>query len=137
MSTTTALLSRWFDDGTAPGANHMIVVGDQFDYEDFPVYIRPGEDAAEVLAREAARELQMVMEVYCPSMDKEAQLHEVRTFHLGTPDRNGAGRRRAGALRVSPGGRRTGQWNCVLRHGQESSTAEMVASRSGPKALVS
>lgn len=83
---STALLSRWFDDGTAQGATHMIVVCDQFDYEDFPVYVRPDEDVAEVYAREAAQELQMVMEVYCLSMDREAQLREVRAFHLGTVD---------------------------------------------------
>lgn len=85
MSTTVEMLSRWFDEGSRQGATHMIVVCDQFDFEDFPVYVAPGEDPAAAVDREAGRELQRVMEVYCLSMEKAAQLREVRAFHLDGP----------------------------------------------------
>jgi len=90
VSTSVEELGRWFDDGVERGATHLIVVCDQYDYTDFPVYVQPGQDPTELFEQERAKPLQAVMEVYCLSMDRAAQLAERRAFHLDPPP--GAGR---------------------------------------------
>lgn len=87
VSTSVQELGRWFDEGVAEGATHMVVVCDRYDHTDFPVYVRPGQDAAEVVAEERAKPLQQVMEVYCLTMERSAQLAEPRAFHLDPPSR--------------------------------------------------
>ncbi|GAA3751362.1 hypothetical protein [Micromonospora maritima] len=83
--TTRRELSDWFDRGVREGATHMIVVVDEFDHEDFPVYVKPGEDPVARYHQEAEGHMQRVMEVYCLSLDRDAQLRETRAFHLDLP----------------------------------------------------
>jgi hypothetical protein len=64
MATTKDDLRQWFNEGLRLGATHMIVVCDTFDYDDYPVYVMPGEDAAEKAVEYAQRSMQKVMEVY-------------------------------------------------------------------------
>ena len=44
MPATRDEILAWFDRGAALGATHMIVVCDTFSYEDYPVFVMPGED---------------------------------------------------------------------------------------------
>jgi hypothetical protein len=59
----------------------MIVVCDDFDYEDYPVWVKPGEDCREAAAEYDGKSMQRVMEVYCLSMDRDFQLSEGRALH--------------------------------------------------------
>lgn len=57
----------------------MIVVVDTFDWDDFPVYVMPGQDARTEAVAQGRRNMQRVMEVYNLSMDRERQLNQVRS----------------------------------------------------------
>jgi len=83
--TTTADLSRWFDHGIEHGATHMVVVCDQLKFEDFPLYVMPGEDVHAIVQREKDKTMQHVMEVYALHLDKVDQLAEYRAFHYESP----------------------------------------------------
>lgn len=80
MGTSKQDLSRWFDDGVKQGATHMIVVCDTFDYEDYPVYVKPGEQVREKEAKHN-QEMQKVMEVYNLALPKEQQMRQRRCFN--------------------------------------------------------
>jgi hypothetical protein len=54
----------WFDEGVRKGATHLIVVCDTFNYEDYPIYVMPGEDARKKAAEKDGSNMQKVMEVY-------------------------------------------------------------------------
>jgi predicted house-cleaning NTP pyrophosphatase (Maf/HAM1 superfamily) len=76
-------ISSWFDAGVTQGASHMIVVCDTFEYEDYPVYVRPESTSdARKVAEEHSKNMQRVMECYVldPSR-KQAQLSERRAHH--------------------------------------------------------
>lgn len=81
MAVTCEEISMWFKNGQKRGATHMIVVCDEFDWTDYPVYVLPGESAREKSAELDGKRMQKVMEVYSLSMDMEAQLNEHRAFH--------------------------------------------------------
>lgn len=81
MATSKLTISNWFDEGIAEGATHMIVVCDTYDYEDYPVFVKAGQDARAVSRANNGVNMQRVMEVYNLSMDKEQQLNEHRAFN--------------------------------------------------------
>lgn len=80
MAATRAEIADWFDMGAELRATHMIVVCDTFDWEDYPVFVREGEDVREIESRFKGN-MQKVMEVYNLSMDKTAQMAEHRAFN--------------------------------------------------------
>ncbi len=82
MATTIPMLVRWFNIGVEQGATHMIVVCDTFDWEDFPVYVMPAEDAVEKFAELHERNMQKVIEVYNLGLDCDDQMAERRAFHF-------------------------------------------------------
>lgn len=84
--TTREDIARWFKAGVEKGATHMIVVCDTFDWEDYPVYVTPGEDVHKA-AQKYSNESRMsrVMEVYALHMDMDEQLAERRAFHYDAP----------------------------------------------------
>lgn len=84
MATTKQDIAGWFDEGVHKGATHMIVVCDEFDYEDSPTYVMPGEDARKRADEEGKKPMQRVMEVYALHLDKWTQLGEPRAFHYET-----------------------------------------------------
>lgn len=82
MGTTKEEISTWFDEGVEQGATHMIVVCDTFDHEDYPVYVKLGEDVRETYKKYDGQNMQRVMEVYSLKKSKESQLGERRVFHF-------------------------------------------------------
>ena len=64
MSTTVADLKGWFESGVRQGATHLVVVCDTFDHDDYPVYVKHGEDVHRVYAKFNGPNMQRVMEVY-------------------------------------------------------------------------
>lgn len=82
MGTTKEEISTWFDAGVALGATHMIVACDTFDHEDYPVYVKFGEDVHEKYKEYNGQDMQRVMEVYSLRLPKDGQLAEFRAFHF-------------------------------------------------------
>jgi hypothetical protein len=82
MTTTINVIREWLKAGQAQKATHMIVVCDTFDYDDYPIYVMPGEDVREREKEFKGVNMQKVMEVYNLSMDIEQQLKPgIRTFN--------------------------------------------------------
>lgn len=83
MGTMKQVLSGWFDEGVEQGATHMIVVCDTFDYGDFPIYVKPDEDARKETTKQGNESMQRILEVYDLRADKAAQMAEDRAFNFG------------------------------------------------------
>lgn len=75
-------LRDWFRRGKGKGATHMLVVCDTFDWDDYPVYVMPGEDAKKLAAENSGPNMTKLMEVYDLSLDAETQLNsQTRVFN--------------------------------------------------------
>ena len=83
MATTKEMIREWLFQGKKrEGVTHVMIVCDTFDWEDYPVYITGGQEAAHRKYEEIhGKNMQKVMEVYNLSMDIEAQLNEPRAFN--------------------------------------------------------
>lgn len=79
--TTREDIREWFKGGLDRGATHMVVMCDTFSYEDYPIYIMPGQDPHYEVSVRNGSNMQNVMEVYKMSMPMEAQLDERRSFN--------------------------------------------------------
>lgn len=83
--TTKDEIATWFGEGKGRGATHMLVVVDEFDYEDYPVYVQPSDKPNAVQAavdRYDSSSMQRVLEVYDLSMDAHVQLNQPRAWHV-------------------------------------------------------
>ena len=81
MGTSKEQIRGWLARGKAKKATHMLVVVDTFEYEDYPVYIMPGEKIHTAISVYSTN-MQRVMECYSYSLDLESQLNENRAYHL-------------------------------------------------------
>ena len=82
MAASKEDISRWFEEGIASGATHVIVVCDTFDHEDYPVFVDSGNEDVHARASEFdGKHMQRVMEVYSLSLDKAEQMGERSAFH--------------------------------------------------------
>lgn len=81
MSTTPEKIRRWLEEGKEQGATHVIVVCDTFDHDDYPVYVRPEQDARERVKQCNAESMQRVMEVYNLSLNLDEQLKPGTRVH--------------------------------------------------------
>jgi hypothetical protein len=81
MGTTKADIREWLERGREKGATHVIVVCDTFDWDDYPVFVQPDQDAREVATSYDRRNMQKLMEVYRLDMDWDAQLNASRSFN--------------------------------------------------------
>jgi hypothetical protein len=75
-------IKRWFEQGKKNGASHMIVACDTFDHEDYPVYVKPGDNPKKEVTKIEASPMQRVMEVYRLSDDMEKQLQAPRAYNI-------------------------------------------------------
>lgn len=80
--TTVARIKEWFENGLKMGATHMIVVCDTFDYEDYPVYVKPDQDVRSVYSAYNSKDMQRIMEVYNLGMEMSAQLGRTRAMNF-------------------------------------------------------
>jgi len=60
---------------------HMLVVCDDFDYQDYPVYVTRAENVREVYNKYDGKNMQRVIEVYSYNHGLEEQLNEERAVH--------------------------------------------------------
>jgi hypothetical protein len=80
MAATKQDIRLWFDRGQSEAFEFMIVVCDNFDHEDYPVYCHC-DNFVEKYTQHNGKNMQEIMEVYDLSMDREGQLNERRAFH--------------------------------------------------------
>jgi hypothetical protein len=81
MAATQQDIRRWLDSGKAEGASHVIIVCDTYDYDDYPVYVKPEENARDKAAEYNKKSMQRVMEVYNLGKDIDKQLSDYRAFN--------------------------------------------------------
>lgn len=81
MAAQLADLKRWFETAEEVKATHMIVVCDTYDWEDYPVYVNPGEDPRKIAEQYSGKNMQKVMECYKISLGWESQSKEFRANH--------------------------------------------------------
>lgn len=74
-------IKRWFQQGAREGATHMIVVCDTFDWDDYPVYVKKGEDARTIKRQFDGKDMQKVMEVYNLTEPMPEQIDTKRSFN--------------------------------------------------------
>jgi hypothetical protein len=82
MGTSRDDIKGWFESGKKENATHMIVVCDEFDYDDYPVYAHDDTECLEQFDKFNGKNMQRVMEVYDLRMDMKEQLDERRARHL-------------------------------------------------------
>lgn len=98
MGTTKTEIASWFENGVRGGSTHMVVVCDDYDHEDYPIFLNGTEsEAREKVAEYGAGEhsMQRVMEVYSLSMDMERQLSEPSSFNYAVIPKPESARRSA------------------------------------------
>lgn len=64
MGTSREDIRGWFRAGVQQGATHMIVMCDTFDYDDYPVFVKPDQDVREIVKERNGKNMQELMEVY-------------------------------------------------------------------------
>lgn len=69
MVTTRQDITEWFNRGKTEGAAYMIVACDTFDWEDYPVYVKPTDDLLARVKEYDGPNMQKIMEVYDLSRD--------------------------------------------------------------------
>jgi len=79
--TTREEIKEWLLEGKEKGATHVVVMVDTFSYEDYPVYIMPGQDPRYEVSVRNGCNMQNVMEVYNLSLPFEPQLATRRSFN--------------------------------------------------------
>jgi hypothetical protein len=79
MATTKAEIEGWLKEGVKQKARWMVVVCDTFDHEDYPVYVKRGEDVSKVVAENSdPNKMSRVMEVYSYKLDLDQQQRAAR-----------------------------------------------------------
>ena len=78
--TTKLDLRAWFEQGKRDGADYMIMVCDQYDWSDYPVFVESDENIHDRISYFRHSPMQQVMEVYDLKQDRDAQLNEHRAF---------------------------------------------------------
>ena len=71
-------INGWLDEGIEKGATHVIVMCDTFSYEDYPVYVMPGQNPRDVMPK---GNMKRPVECYDLRKDIDLQLNEGRANH--------------------------------------------------------
>lgn len=83
MAATREEISAWLDEMyDNERYSHMFVVCDQFDWDDYPVFIKAGLDVREMFDDYNNKDMQKVMEVYSRNKTKYEQLMEERVMNF-------------------------------------------------------
>ena len=81
MAASKEDIRGWLARAKRDGDTHMFVVCDNYDYDDYPVGVKPTEDINEVAAKFNGVNMQSIMECYDLSLDFESQMNEHRAWH--------------------------------------------------------
>jgi hypothetical protein len=84
MTATRKDIKEWVDEAQKKGARYLIVAVDTWDYDNYPVYVMPGEDIRKKYSHYQGRDMQRVDEVYSFTglHSVESQLKEHRAMHF-------------------------------------------------------
>lgn len=80
MATSQNDIREWLQRGKDQGATHMVVVCDTFDWEDFPVYVMPGNNVRKVAEQYNGPNMTKLMEVYSINKPWDPQINTPRAF---------------------------------------------------------
>jgi len=81
MAASAEEIEEWVRAAQKNGCSHLLVVCDDFDYEDYPVEVKEGEDIEVKMKEYNFKNMQRIMEVYSMKMSIYEQLNEVRSWH--------------------------------------------------------
>lgn len=85
MAASREDIRLWLETGKANNATHVLVICDQMDWEDYPVYVMPGEDPQEIIRRDYTGSTNALKLMECYSLTGrysiESQMLEPRAFH--------------------------------------------------------
>jgi len=82
MALNKEKIRQWLQHAKDEGnISHVIIVCDTFDYEDYPVNVKIGQDVYKHIKHYSYNNMQRVMEVYNLKMDIERQLSEPRAYY--------------------------------------------------------
>lgn len=81
--TTPDEIRQWLRevDESAPPITHMIVACDEFEHDDFPIYVHADQDVRTIVDETNAASMTKVHEVYAMHLDFEMQLRERIAWH--------------------------------------------------------
>lgn len=69
MAATREDVDRWIKTAKEKGATHIISVCDTFDWDDYPVYVMPGENIEERKSEYDRKDMQKINEVITIHLD--------------------------------------------------------------------
>lgn len=72
----------WLEKGREQNATHVIIVEDTFDGEDYPVYVKQGEDVKVTVLQYDGVNMQRICEVYNLSMNLQEQVSASYVYNL-------------------------------------------------------
>ena len=81
MSTTMEDIREWLGRRERHHT-HMIVVCDEFDHEDYPMWVDGSLSCQEVVDMINRQPMQRIIEVYNLGEDLETQLNEIRAYNI-------------------------------------------------------
>jgi hypothetical protein len=81
--TTPNEIREWLNEGLKFKATHVLIVCDTYDYENYPVYVLPGQDVRKVAEAHNDPSMTRLMEVYSLTgvHPIEVQLRQARSFN--------------------------------------------------------
>ena len=81
MAASKGTIRKWLGEGKERGATHVIVMCDTFDHDDYPVFVKTGEDVRARVEQCRYEPMQTLMEVYDLSMDLDTQMSQLRAMN--------------------------------------------------------
>lgn len=79
---TRSDITQWVFEGKQTlGCTHVIIVCDDFSYEDYPVQVMEDQDIEKEMKKYTFKNMQRIMEVYSMRMDLAEQIKEIRAYH--------------------------------------------------------
>lgn len=86
MTATTDDLDRWIKQGIKQKATHLIIMHDTFDHDNYPVFVKPGENALAIANSKGGSNMQVVEECYNLRKPIEPQKAKHRCFDYDQVD---------------------------------------------------
>lgn len=82
MTTTKEDIVKWLKMAKEEGnISYVIIVCDTYDWNDYPVNVKVGQDIEKIMKKYNGINMQKIMEIYNLDMDIEQQLSEHRAYH--------------------------------------------------------
>ena len=80
--TTKQDIRNWFNLGHRAGASHLLIVLDEFSYDEFPMYAVDAGYLESLLKEYEKKDMYRVLEIYNLHLDREEQLASERCWNV-------------------------------------------------------